>query len=164
MSAVYDPTMDLVKTFGADEYASAMSSWDWLDFTGKTPLVASLFGDILFESDTGCWFLDTMEGTLTQPWAIRDEMRGALSTAEGQDTFLLAGLAQAAADRGLCLSRAQVYDLVPPPVLGGQFDVEHVVVNDFVVVVNIAGQIHSLVRHLPPGTPIGELKITEPGG
>jgi hypothetical protein len=156
--------MDLVKTFRADEYADATSSWDWLDFTGKTPLVASLFGDIFFGLDTGCWFLDTMEGTLTQPWATQSEMRDALSTADGQDTFLLAGLAQAAANRGLELSRLQVYDLVPPPVLGGQFDVEHVVVNDFVVVANIAGQIHGQVRHLSPGTPIGELKITEPGG
>ena len=156
--------MDLVKTFRAGEYADALTSWDWLDLAGKTPFAASVFGDVFFESDTGCWFLDTMEGTLTQPWATQGEMRDALSTADGQERFLLAGLAHAAANRGLELTRAQVYDLVPPPILGGRFDVDHVVINDFVVTVNIAGQIHGQVRQLPPGTPIRGLRITEPGG
>src|SRR5581483_1212311 len=157
--------VDLVKTVGAAEYANALGSLDWLDFAGKTPLVASLFGDVFFESDTGCWFVDTMQGTLTQPWVTEAEMRAALASVDGQDQFLLAGLARAAAKRGRELTQTQVYDLVPPPILGGRFDVAHVVVNDFVVVVNIAGQIHGQVRQLPPGTPtIRGLRITEPGG
>jgi hypothetical protein len=43
----------LTKTLAADQYAQGLESWRWLDLTGKTPLFASLFGDVFFESDEG---------------------------------------------------------------------------------------------------------------
>jgi Domain of unknown function (DUF1851) len=61
--------------------------------------------------------------------------------------------------RGLVLKPEQVYDFVPPPVLGGGFDVDHIVATDFVVALNIAGQLHRQVKDLPPGTQISGLTI-----
>ena len=54
-----------------------------------------------------------------------------------------------------------MYDLVPPPILGGAFDVDHVVVSDFAMTVNVAGQIHEQVRNLPPGTTISGISIDD---
>ena len=54
----------------------------------------------------------------------------------------------------------RVYDLVPPPVLGGRFDVDNIKVYDFVVAVNLSDQLHDQVRNLQPGTTIGEIKIS----
>jgi hypothetical protein len=34
----------LTKSFTAEQYASALDSWGWLDLSGKTPVLASLFG------------------------------------------------------------------------------------------------------------------------
>jgi hypothetical protein len=65
---------------------------------------------------------------------------------------LLGGLAFAAAERGIVLRPNQVYDFATP--LGGALDVEQISAMDFVVALNLAGQIHDQIRNLPPGTPI----------
>ena len=72
-------------------------------------MLASLFGDVFLQDQTGYWFLDSIEGSLS---------------------------------------------FVVPPVLGGKFDPDNVTVRDFVVALNISGQIHDQIRDLPPGTPI----------
>lgn len=82
-----------------------------------------------------------------------------LSTPEGQDRYLMAGLAEAAEQKGLQLQPSQVFDFTKPPVLGGKFEVENLAPNDFVVSLNISGQIHDQVRKLPPGTKISRVTI-----
>jgi hypothetical protein len=154
--------VDLTHRVAADHYARGLETWHWLDFSGKTPVFASLFGDVFFESDNGYWFLDTVEGTLTKLWGSRNQMDLALSSAEGRDQYLLEGLATAAAKRGLLVGPNEVYDFKHPPILGGPLDVNNLSVMDFAVALNIAGQIHSQIRDLPPGTPIGEIKIEQP--
>lgn len=151
--------MELTKTFEADEFRLALESWAWLDLSGKTPVFASLFGDVFFRSDDGWWYLDTLEGTLSQRWPTQEELDSELAMEEGQDRYLLGGLARSARDRGIVLEPQQVYDFRVPPVLGGALDVENIAAVDFVVAVNIAGQLHDQVRELPPGTPIGEVRI-----
>jgi len=82
-----------------------------------------------------------------------------LNTAEGQDRYLLAGLAQAAEQRGLGLAADQIYQFEHPRVLGGEVSPDNLGVIDFVVGLNIAGQIHEQVRDLPPGTPVSGITI-----
>ncbi len=53
----------------------------------------------------------------------------------------------------------QVYGFKIAPVLGGQVAVSNVEVIDFVVSINILGQLHKQVRNLPPGTPITGVTI-----
>lgn len=146
--------MRFTKTFSDEQYAQALDSWSWLGLDGRKPLFASLFGDVFLAGRDGCWYLDTIEGTLTQPWASADELELELSTEQGQDRYLLGGLAAAAAARGLALDADQVYSFMPPPVLGGGVTIESVTVESFVMAVNIAGQIHEQVRDLPPGTQV----------
>ena len=69
----------------------------------------------------------------------------------------------AAEQRALVLSPTEVYTFVPPPVLGGGFDVDHIQTIDFVVSLYIAGKIHDQVRTLPPGTQISGVSIDGKG-
>jgi hypothetical protein len=82
-----------------------------------------------------------------------------LDTEDGQDAYLLGGLAMGADRRGIVLEAGQVYCFTPPPVLGGPIDLDNVGVLDFVVALSIAGQIHDQVRHLPPGTAISGISF-----
>lgn len=109
---------------------------------------------MLLRAPDGFWWLDILEGTLTRPWTDTDAVRAAFADVEGQDSYLLAGLAHAAERRGLTLTADQVYDFQQPPILGGELIPDNIGVIDFVVGLNIAGQIHEQVRDLPPGTPI----------
>jgi hypothetical protein len=146
--------VDAIRQFSGEQYARALESWHWLDLAGKAALCASPFGDVFLEDDRGVWWLDALEGVLTRPWATREEFAAALSTAEGQDEYLLAGLGLAAESAGLTPGADQVYGFAVPPNLGGALDVSNVEVVDFVVALNLAGQIHRQIRDLPPGTKI----------
>jgi hypothetical protein len=69
-----------------------------------------------------------------------------------------------AAERaGLVTSADQVYDFTISPVFGGSIDASNVGVIDFVVGVNIAGQLHDQLRGLPPGTAISGVTIGDDG-
>ena len=131
-----------------------------LDLIGKTPQFTSLFGDLFLESVEGWWFLDTIEGSLKQVWRTGAELQQAVNTQEGHDQYLLLGLANEAEERGIRLAENEVYSLTPPPVLGGPMDPANISAVDFVVAVDLAGQIHDQVRRLPPGTPISGISIS----
>jgi hypothetical protein len=151
--------MQLIKRFSTTQYTRALESWGWLDIAGKTPLFASQFGDVFLQATDGVWFLDSIGGSLERRWESLGALEEDLASPEAQDRYLLAGLTMAAERAGKALGPDQIYDIVPPPALGGAFVVEHVFVADFVVTLNIAGQLHEQIRGLPPGTPISSLKI-----
>jgi hypothetical protein len=151
--------MEPIKRFSPEQYEQALDSWSWLDLAGKTPQFASLFGDLFLESPEGWWYLDTIEGGLEQVWQTGAQLQAALNTPEGRDQYLLLGLAKEAERRGVSLAENEVYSLTPPPVLGGELDAANVSALDFVVAVDLAGQIHDQVRKLPPGTPISGISI-----
>ena len=100
--------MDLTRSFTAEQFARALESWDWAGVQGKQPLFTSPFGDVFFQAQDGFWFLDLLEGKLTRPWPGADELRAELDTAEGQDRYLMAGLAFAAERQGIIPSASQV--------------------------------------------------------
>ena len=151
--------MELTATFSSEQYDGALESWGWLELGGKSPLFSSLFGDVFFESPDGYWCLDHLEGTLTRRWSSSDAMRDELGTDQGQDAFLLGGLATAADSAGLALGPSEIYSFRVPPVLGGPMTVEAIEKIDFVVGMDILGQIHDQVRTLPPGTPISGITV-----
>ena len=152
--------MQLTKTFPADAFREALESWSWLPLVGKVPVLATAFGDVILQDAEGYWFLDAAGGKLDKIASNRDELKAALSSPEGQDQYLLAGLAHAAETRGLILAESEVFDFTQPPILGGQFVVENLRPKDFVVSLNISGQIHNQVRNLPPGTKVSDIKIS----
>ncbi|GAA1786497.1 hypothetical protein GCM10009682_05760 [Luedemannella flava] len=154
--------MEWTRTFGAERYDAALAGWRWLGLDGLTAQFTSYFGDVFLSSADGWWFLDTIEGNLKLTWPTREALEVDLATEEGQNRYLLAPLAEAAQRRGLTLGPDQVFDFMPPPVLGGSFDVANITVEDFVISINIAGQLHQQLRDRPPGTPIGQITIEGP--
>lgn len=150
--------------FSAEEYAGALESWDWLDLTAATPVMATLFGDVILQVPEGFAFLDTVEGTLTTPWADRDAVEASLLSQDGQDRYLMGELALAAAEQGIVPGPAQVLGFVHPPVLGGALTVDNLELQDFVVATNISGQIHQQVLDLPPGTPVAGIAVEGAAG
>src|SRR5438477_7560862 len=72
--------MKLTREFDAEQYVKATQAWQWLDLGGKTPLFASLFGDVFFRASGGFWWLDTLEGSLTRPWPTAAQMQAELNT------------------------------------------------------------------------------------
>lgn len=150
--------LELTKAFAAQTYGRAFESWSWIDLMGKAPLFTSLFGDVVLE-DASLWFLSMLDGTLQRVWSDRAALRASLASEEGQDTYLLAGLALGAHARGLVLGSDQVFNFVPAPILGGPVDVDHLVPTDFAVAVNIMGQLHGQLKDLPRGAKISGLTI-----
>jgi hypothetical protein len=143
----------LTKTFSPERYAGALSGWTWLDFEGRVPVFASCFGDIVFCSADGYWFLDIATGTFQLTWSDHDAMTSDLRTTIGQDRYLLAGLAVAAYNNGVELADNEVYAFDLPRVLGGRFEIDNVAALDFEVSVSLAGQIHRQVREVTRGRP-----------
>jgi hypothetical protein len=66
-----------------------------------------------------------------------------------------------ASDAGLVPDAGQILSFKIPPVLGGELDVANLEVADFVVSVDIAGQLHDQVKDLPMGSPISDITIDE---
>jgi hypothetical protein len=117
-------------------------------------VLASLFGHVFLAADDGYWFLESIEGTLTRRWATSQAVNAELDTEAGQDELLLGGLAVSANARGLVLDEHEVYDFAVPPILGAGFGADNITKRDFVVALNIAGQLHGQLRSMPPGTKI----------
>ena len=153
--------MPYSKVFTPEQFDQALDAWRWIGWEGRTPWFASLFGDVFFGSTDGCWFLDTIEGTFTKPWATEAELRADLATPEGIDRYLLGGLAARAEQEGVILEPDQVFSFMPPPVLGGPIAFDNMVVYDFVVAVHLAGQLHEQIRDMPEGSVISGFKLDE---
>ncbi len=152
--------MELTRSFTAEQYQRALASWQWTGVAGKEPLFTSQFGDMFFEDAEGFWYLDFVEGTLTKEWDDLATLRAVLSTEQGQDRYLLGGLAMAAMTRGqLTPTRNQVLCFKVPPIIGGPFTVENIGLTDFVVIADITGQLHDQVRKLPPGAKISGFTV-----
>jgi hypothetical protein len=149
-----DSTMNLIREFSPEQYADALEAWEWAGLEGKVPLFASPFGDVFLRSDDGCWFLSVVDGTLTRCWEGVEALRAELDTPEGRTRYLMAELASEAERAGIVPGAKEVYDFKHPPVAGGPVAVDNVQAMDFVVSVNIAGQIHGQVKDLPEGAEI----------
>ena len=146
--------MESLRRFSPALISEALESWSFLSLVDKEPLFASPFGDLFFKGGDGFWFLDTIGGDLSRRWTTEQELSAALNSGPGQDEYLMLQLAAQAEELGQRPSSTEVYSFRVPPVLGGAMDVENVEVSDFVVAINLMGQIHAQVRNLPPGTQV----------
>lgn len=148
--------MELIRQHPFEAYQQGLQAWAWLpDLEGKGPAFTNAFGDVFLQDPDGSfWFLDTLEGTLTRRWPDGDALQAELQTVDGCDEYLMGGLVEAADAAGLTPGAGQILAFKVAPVLGGTFDVDNVEVFDFVVSLDILGQVHQQVRELPPGARI----------
>jgi hypothetical protein len=149
----------LTKIFNDDQFERALESWQWLDLSRKKPVLASLFGDVFFAAQDGWWYLSVLDGSLSRNWGDRDSLQAELDTEDGQDLYLLGGLAFAAAQRGLTLKENEVYIYKVPPLVGGSLSAENIETIDFVAGLTVLGQLHRQVRDMPPGSQIAGFTV-----
>lgn len=137
----------------------ALDAWQWLDMAGKRPFRVTAFGDVFLRADDGIWFLDSLEGRLQHVCQTEAELDRILATEEGQDAYLFIGFVEGAVRQGMLLDVTECYDFTVAPVLGGPMQASNVEKRDFAVALNIRGQIHEQVRHLPPGSQVTSLTL-----
>jgi len=135
----------------SSEVEAALESWHWLPIHSKQPILVTAFGDIFLEGDGGIWFLDTLEGELNKVASNKDELDGVLATEDGESRFLLSGFVERAHREELTLSDGQCFSFKTAPVAGGAIEFENIEPRNFVVAVNLAGQLHSQAKGWPTG-------------
>jgi hypothetical protein len=138
-----------------------IQSWDWIDFSGKEPFITSCFGDVFFESEDGIYFLDTLEGSFERIASSKSNLEAILNTRDGQEHFLMSGLATTAQEYGLKISIGECLDFKVSPVLGGSLEVENIDLMSFKLSLDMAGQIMKQVKDLPPGTKIDQVVLND---
>jgi hypothetical protein len=154
--------MELVRRFDAEIFARGLADWQWLLGDRKLePVAASMFGDVFLQGEDGIWFLDSLEGTLTLHWPDGTALQAALNTEEGQDRFLLAGIAISAQEKGICPGPAQVLMFSTPPALGGEISSDNVEAMDYVVASSLCGQMAAQLKDLPPGSKITGISLSD---
>ena len=142
-----------------EDINDGLESWDWLDFTGKNPFVATAFGDVFFEAKEGIYFLDTVSGKLEFVCDSKQALEKILNTPEGQDHYLMSELVLLAREQGLVLSEGECYEFIIAPILSGAIEFDNLQKMDFKVSLHINGQLLKQVKDLPPGTKINEVKL-----
>lgn len=142
-----------------DKIKRALESWHWIGLEGKEPVKVTAFGDVFLQDKKGIWFLDTIEGTLKEVCNSLNELDDIIKSEANQDHYLLAGFVIRAINEGMLLDEGQCYDFKINPVLGGKIEFENIDRQDFVVAINLAGQLHDQIRFLPKGTLINSITI-----
>jgi hypothetical protein len=153
--------METTRSFASNQYADGLESWSFLNLRGKVPLFTSAFGDVFFSARNGVWFLDTVDGTLERVCKRESDLHGLLGSSAGKDKYLWTELVAAAESAGIVPQGDEVLDFTRPPALGGLLSVRNIGVMDFVVKLNIAGQIHAQIGTMKPGTKISGVSISE---
>lgn len=146
--------MDYFISPSPDSIDRALDSWAWIGIGSRKVIAVTAFADVFFQSDDGIWFLDTLRGELQHAFQTNEEFKQVLATEEGQDHYLFAAFVDRAIREEGQLDRTQCLDFKFHPSVGGPVDYSNVERSDFVVALNLRGQLHEQIRDLPPGTAI----------
>ncbi|MFT4009266.1 MAG: hypothetical protein QM655_04405 [Nocardioidaceae bacterium] len=146
--------MELTRTFSAQEFTEALTSWQWMDLEGLDPWFATAFGDVFLIGDDGVYWLDVAAGELSRPFGSPEEAQRVLATEEGMDEYLLAGLVFAAAEEGVEATGEDILWFKEPPVFDGEYEVANLAPARFVAAVADAGRLHERIKDLPEGAEI----------
>jgi hypothetical protein len=144
-----------------EDYRDGLESWDWIDFDGKNPIVATAFGDFFFESCKGIFFLDKVSGSLERVCDNSEQLKSILNTKDGQDHYLMSELVLLARENGLILKENECYEFKVSPFLGGELNYENMDIMSFKVSLHITGQLIKQVKDLPPGTKIDSVVLKD---
>jgi hypothetical protein len=139
----------------------ALEAWRWLPISDKNVIRVTSFGDFFLQDENGVWFLDTLEGKCTRICDSEADMDSMLSAEEGQDHYLFAGFVERATREENALEKDSVMNSRSTLSLADPLVTKMSVSADFVVAVNIAGQLHDKVRFMAEGTRITGFTISD---
>jgi hypothetical protein len=98
-------------------------------------------------------------GQLTQLADSAEEFKRLMVQPENANEWFVPQLVGDILASGKRLEAGECFGYKVPPVLGGELEPDNFEPTDLQVHFGILGQIHRQVKDLPPGTPIGEIKI-----
>jgi hypothetical protein len=137
-----------------------LSEWRWLADESFDPIVISALGDLFLRNDDGrIFWLNAGSGQLTKVADSAEEFKRLMVQAENANDWFVPQLVGDILASGKRLKAGECFGYKVPPVLGGEIEPDNFEPTDLQVHFGILGQIHRQVKDLPPGTPIGEIKI-----
>ncbi|WP_244928630.1 hypothetical protein [Nocardioides sp. W7] len=85
--------MEMIRRFGADTYAQALASWDWLEgLADMSPSLTNAFGAVFLQAEDGSfWFLDTVGGQLHRVWPDAASLQANINSPSAKDEYLMIG-------------------------------------------------------------------------
>ncbi len=134
---------ELLAKFDKSNIPQLYSDWHWLIDSQalNQPIIMSCFGDLFYKHQDGAtYFLDTLEGQITQFASDETDMKSKLSDADNQNTYLSSENVQLLRERGLTLKENELYIYVPHPKLMGTVDFNSIQIMSMRVVISLNGQ------------------------
>ena len=102
-------------TVPARAVTQTLESWRWVERLDRMePVLASPFGAVFLQDETGYWWLDPISGAFEHVATETASRAAMLDTESAQDWLLLGGLAMEGERRGVHLGADEIQDLMPP--------------------------------------------------
>ncbi|MGF1841683.1 DUF1851 domain-containing protein [Vibrio clamense] len=144
---------DLTVDFSHVEREKLLSSWIWLIGERKLPILISSSGDAFVQDidDGSISFLDTGSPTLDVVASSYDEFSSLLSNKEFVVNYLAVAMVGDLIQSGKKLKSGEIYSLIKPCALGGEYSFDNIEPCDVDVHFSILGQLTERVCQLPQG-------------
>lgn len=152
---------DLTVSFSHLNLETLFEDWKWLIGKNKNPVLITKSGDaFLQDNDTGeVYFLDTVEGVLSQVASTGDEFMALLSDVNFVMEHFAVNLIAPLLQEDENIQAGMLYGWKKSCVLGGEFSADNLEPTDIEVHFSVQGQIWNQVKDLPEGSTIDNVNI-----
>lgn len=151
---------DLTLSPDAIDATNLLETWRWLVEPSMQPMVVSAMGDLFLRTLEGkVYWLNTIDGQLSLAADSVAEFRENMTKPEYRDEWFLTSMIGQLKEAGVQREPSQVYAFKRPPILGGEMEVENVVVSDLLSHARFMGQLHEQIKDLPEGTDLSEIQV-----
>lgn len=134
------------------DWPKLLESWFWLLPKKFVVWIMNRFGDLFIVLDDGTVHkLDIGCGTLTQVAESREDFIVKIDKPGRADDWLMIPLVDRMVAAGKTLTEGQCYGFRVPPVLGGKYDDENIVVISIQDFLAAYGSIHEQIKDVPDG-------------
>jgi len=141
----------LIEHSGFD-WSSLLSSWAWLLPPKFAVWLMNRFGDLFITLPDGdVHMLDVGAGALERLAKDRDNFARMLDEGDNANLWLMIPLVDSLTAAGIWLQDGQCYSFVVPPVLGGGYTPENIVVLPVQEHYGVYGSHHNQMRGVPDG-------------
>lgn len=149
-----EPTLDFKDLFAPVTNlgnVAQLDDWNWLIKSDFSPIYLTAFGDFIYQTRKGIYFLDTYGGTVTRIADDRAFLKLMLNNDDNVNNWFMPSLRLEMYESNVSLKPGQVYSPNQPTVLGGKFVVNNFTPTNWEVHYSTSGQILQQVSSLPEG-------------
>lgn len=137
------------------DWPSLLQNWAWLLPETLTVWIMNRFGDLFVIVDDGSvHMLDVGCGSFTKIAESRDAFAAMIDDGDNSNQWLMIPLVDELVAKDVTLQPSQCYGFRQPPVLGGQYAIDNVVVLPVQDYYGGYGSIHRQISDLPDGSQV----------